>query len=474
MKRKCLFSGILILSVCLILIPWTKAYGAPINEIQDTISEYQNKSGVKNVSVVVYENGNVNYYGNTDAKSLFQIGSMTKSFTGLGILKLVNEGKTSLEDDISDLLDGFTAYYQGSMARITVGDLLRHTSGFTNSEREYPSANLEMSLMEWVDSVSGSDLKLEPGTSYSYANANYNLLGAIIERVSGKSYKEYMEAEILIPLQLEDICVGVPSEDVSICEGTRLGYGMAFDYAIDIHEGSIPAGYFYANSEDMCRYLLIQLGDAQIPKAYQELIDISHEYLLEDDTPGTYFAGWEYYGDGVVGHSGGTANYSSRMIFSKEKDIAVCVLANMNAAASTDRLCDDLYAILCNQETRGFVIDIWRIFDFIFTGISFTGIALLIIAVFFIKKRKLLLLCDITVFILFICQMTVIPLVFQSDWKNIAMVWAPWSVLGGLMIEVIDIMALSVMAVVRGKNEDYRKKNRKPAIDSNCRISGVG
>ena len=221
---------------------------------------------------------------------------------------------------------------------------------------------LTMSLMEWVASISGSDLMFEPGSTYSYANTNYNLLGAIIEKVSGESYKEYMETEILIPLQLEHVSVGTPSGDMTVCEGTRLGYGVAFDYAMDIGEGRIPAGYFYASIEDMCQYLMIQLGDAQIPKAYAELIDLCQKYLLEGKEPGTSFAGWEYFGDGIIGHSGGTANYSSRMIFSKEKDIAVCVLANMNAVASTDRLCDDIYAITCNQEVSGFTFDIWRIF----------------------------------------------------------------------------------------------------------------
>lgn len=474
MKRKLLFSCIFIISLFPILSPWVKARAVPANAIQAAISEYQKKSGVKNVSVAVYDRGEITYYGNTDARSLFQIGSMTKSFTGLGILKLVNEGKISLDADISNLLGGFTAYYQGRKVRITVEDLLRHTSGFTNSERDYPSAKPEMTLTEWVDSFSGRELQFEPGTHYAYANANYNLLGSIIERVSGKSYKEYMETGILRPLQLNDVWVGVPSSEATICEGTRLGYGMAFDYTTAISEGRIPAGYFYASCEDMCRYLMIQLGDVQIPETYAELIDLCHEYLFEEDTPGAYFAGWEYFGHGMIGHSGGTANYSSRMIFSKEKHMAVCVLANMNAAASTDRLCDDISAILANQERQGFVLDVWRIFDIVFTGISLAGIALLISAVVFMKKRKMLLLCSAIVLILFIFQIIFIPLVFRSGWKDIALVWAPWSVLGGLIIEVIDIIALSIMAIIRGKNESNIKKSRKPAVDSDCGISGVG
>jgi len=458
---RCNFIFFVFAIVFLVSNTWNKAYATPMNEIQNYIEEFQKKSGVKNLSVVVYNNGNINYYGNTNTKCLYQIGSMTKSFTGLGILKLINEGKLSLDDDISDLLDNFELYYNGNRARISVEELLRHTSGFTNSERDYPSANPEMSLMEWVDSISKSELKFELGSSYSYANTNYNLLGAIIENVSGKSYKEYMEEEILIPLQLENVFVGTPSKDVMICEGTRLGYGIAFDYEIDVKEGRIPAGYLYADIEDMCRYLMIQLGDAKIPEEYKKLIDSSHEYLLYGENPASYFAGWEYFGSGIIGHSGGTPNYSSRMIFSKEKDIAVCVLANMNAAASIDRLCDDIFAITTGQEKQGFAFDIWRIFDIIFSGISIVGIALLIIAILFIKKTKLLLFFDLTVLILFICQIIIIPLLFQSGWKDIALVWAPWSVLVGLIIQLIDIIVLSIMAIIRRKNQENIKKARK-------------
>jgi len=456
MKQKIFLSWCYIVSFIFIMLFSfnfkNKAYAAPKDEIQTYIEEFQKKSGVKNVNAVVYHNGNVKYYGNTDTKSLYQLGSMSKSFTGLGILKLVNEGKLSLNDDISDLLGDFVLYYDGNRARVSVEELLRHTSGFTNSEREYPSARAGMSLMEWVASISGSELKFKPGSNYSYANTNYNLLGAIIESVSGKSYKEYIEEEILNPLELKNVFVGTPSNGEMICEGTRLGYFMTFNYKIDVVEGRIPAGYLYANIEDMGRYLMIQLKEVQIPEEYGKLIDIYHEYLLNSENQSNYFAGWEYFGDGIIGHSGGTPNYSSRMIFSHEKDIAVCVLANMNAAASIDRLCDGIFAIISGQEKQSFVFDVWKIFDIIFSCITFVGIDLIVIAILFIKKSKLVLILNITVLILFVCQIVVIPMVFQSGWKEIALVWAPWSVLGGLITQFIDIIALSIIANMRRKS----------------------
>lgn len=330
-------------------------------------------------------------------------------------------------------------------------DLLRHSSGFTNSEKDYPAAGYDMSLSEWVASISGSELKYEPGSSYSYANTNYNLLGAIIEKISAKSYEEYMKEEILLPLKLDNISVGIPSAERMICKGSRLGYGRAFEYNIDVAKGRIPAGYIYANIEDMCRYLMIQLGVEEVEEEYKNLIELSYEHLLNNDKQSRYFAGWESFDRQLIGHSGGTANYSSKMVFSKEKGIAVCVLANMNAAASVDRLCDDIYAISIGQEKQGFVSDIWRIFDLIYSWISLAGLILIIVAFLFIKKAGVLLIIDITAFSLLICQMVIIPSIFQSSWKDIALVWAPWSLLGGLIIQIIAVISLSTMTIIRKK-----------------------
>ena len=92
------------------------------------------------MNIVVYDEGKISYYGNTNRDALYQIGSMTKAFTGLGIMKLIQEGKIIPDNKVSDYLFGFAMYYEGKKADILVKDLLSQTSGFTNSERDYPSA----------------------------------------------------------------------------------------------------------------------------------------------------------------------------------------------------------------------------------------------------------------------------------------------------------------------------------------------
>lgn len=175
------------------VLTMTVLFRAPVTPdlgVETMVSEFSSQTGCENVSVVVYDNGDFSYYG--DSEGLYQIGSMTKSFTGLAVQKLINEGTLSGQDTVSDLTPGFKAFYDSSETETKVEDLLKQRSGYTNSETDFPSATEDMTLQEWAESISGKELKSMPGTECSYSNVNYNLLGVIIENVTGISYREYM------------------------------------------------------------------------------------------------------------------------------------------------------------------------------------------------------------------------------------------------------------------------------------------
>lgn len=140
---------------------WAFADGT--DEIPAKLNEFRRSVKCGSVSAVVYREGELSFYGDSDM--LYQIGSMTKAFTGLAAEKLIKEGAISESDEVSELLKGFTAYYEGSPAAVTVGQLLAQTSGYTNSEKDYPSAAEGMSLSERTASISGKDLSAPPGRS---------------------------------------------------------------------------------------------------------------------------------------------------------------------------------------------------------------------------------------------------------------------------------------------------------------------
>ena len=423
-------------------------FNAPVKTgsgVDGLINGFTAKTKCDHVSVVIYDKGEFTYYG--DREGLYQIGSMTKSFTGLAVQKLINEGSLSRDDKLSELIPGFKAYFDSTEVMITVDDLLKQRSGFTNSETDYPSAAEGMSLQEWAESISGKELKSKPGTEYSYSNVNYNLLGVIIENKTGKTYREYMEENVLLPFGLNSTSVGVPVETGRIVEGSRLGFRMSFEYEVPVREGSIPAGYFYSDAEDIGKWM----------KAWIENTDPEMNAVLNElEKEGDYYAGWEMFGDGVIGHSGGTPNYSSRIVFSRSKNIGVCVLTNMNVASTTDSLCNSIFAETAGMPVQGLICDVWTVFDIIFTSVSLFGVAVMVI-ILCIKKKGILIALGAVLVFAEVMILILFPMIFGAGIKTIALTWAPWSFLSGLLIVAADALCIVIKLFVVKVNEGRTK-----------------
>ena len=454
--RKAVLGPVIILSIMLCLRNNIRAAGG--NDIENIIKQYQQETKCEQVSVVIFDNGDISYYG--DSESLYQIGSMTKAFTGLAIQKLIDEGLVNEDGVVSDYIEGFEAYYQSAKVDITVRDLLEQKSGYTNIEKDYPSATETMTLTEWADSISCRDLSFMPGTEYAYSNVNYNLLGLIIENVSEISYQDYMEREILIPLGLRNTFAGTP-DDNRIIEGTRLGYRRVFEFPMTVKNACIPAGYFYSNTEDMGRWLGIWTESSDIPENFKEAISKIREQLKAE---GDYYSGWELFADGVMGHSGGTPNYSSRIVFDEKNQIGICVLSNLNVAATTDSLCNSILDIVSGKAPKKLNRDIWTIFDHIFALVTITGLFLFPV-ILVAKKRSVLIAFGVILISLLTLVLTLFPAIFGAGMKEIAFVWAPWSLAGGLLTIAADIVAAAGKLLSGNINADHNKTGKRQTAD---------
>lgn len=421
------------------------------NDISKYIKSFRKGTRCGSVSVAVVTPEEVFVYG--DGDGLYQIGSMTKAFTGLAVLKLISEGRLDIDDNVSDLLPGFEAYYHNAPAEITVEQLLSQTSGYTNLENIYPSAGKDMTLSDWVAGISRSELSSKPGERYAYSNVNYNLLGAIIEEVTGQSFADYMYDEILHPLGLFDTYVGMPGAEERIIAGSRPGYRHAFEYEIPVYEGRIPAGYFYSSVGDMTRWLQIWMGTADVPEEFADLISLTKSRLNEE---GDYFSGWELFENDVYGHSGGTPNYSSRIVFSEKEMTGVCVLTDMNVAASTDSLCNSVYAIAAGDTPSGLATDVWTVFDMVFTALSALGILMLSVIIFG-KRKGIVIVLGSASLVLLLSVCITMPLIFGAGLREIAFTWAPLSFSGGLGILAVNVPVSLFRSVKLLKNENRKK-----------------
>jgi CubicO group peptidase (beta-lactamase class C family) len=182
----------------------------------DELMKVYNSYGQFNGAVLVAENGKVIFkkgYGMANMEwnipvepdTKFRLGSITKQFTSMLILQLVQEGKIKLEGKLTDYLPD---YRKDTGDRITIHQLLNHTSGIP-SYTGLPNFFQELSrnpygVSDFVKKFASGDLEFEPGTKMSYNNSGYFLLGAIVERVTGKPYEQVLKERILDPLGMRN------------------------------------------------------------------------------------------------------------------------------------------------------------------------------------------------------------------------------------------------------------------------------
>jgi CubicO group peptidase (beta-lactamase class C family) len=211
MQRSRLYLLFLLLGISLSFWIHTSFAQSKAQKIDDLITLY-NDYRQFNGSVLVAENGKVilkKGYGLANIEwnipnqpdTRFRLGSITKQFTSMLIMQLVQQGKIRLDGKISDYLP----YYPKKTGdRITIHHLLTHTSGIPNYT-SFPSFRAELERKPYTPEVftrvfADSALEFEPGTKWAYSNSGYFVLGAVIEKVTGKPYEQVLRENILAPL----------------------------------------------------------------------------------------------------------------------------------------------------------------------------------------------------------------------------------------------------------------------------------
>jgi CubicO group peptidase (beta-lactamase class C family) len=190
--------------------------------VDSVIQQAMEKKSITGLSLAVVRNGrlfmakgygfaNLEWQAPAAPDTVYQIQSMTKSFTASGIMLLVEEGKLHVEDKVSAYLEGTPESWKD----ITLRHLLTHTSGIKDFINE-PTANLRLDVTdeEVFKATAPRPLNFQPGERYSYSNTNYQLLAMIIHKVTGKSYGDFLRERIFEPLEMKNSRVNQLSEVV--------------------------------------------------------------------------------------------------------------------------------------------------------------------------------------------------------------------------------------------------------------------
>ncbi len=282
--------------------------------------------------------------------TVFAIGSDTKQFTAAAILQLRDQGKLSLDDEITKWLPDFDT--RGN--KVTLRHLLGHTSGVTDLV-EMPELRA-MKLMrnptitrdDIYKVISRYPFMFPTGTMQLYSNSNFWLLGLVVERASGMTYEDYVEKKIFEPLGMTRSMYCNNSENVprrAYGHGLRNGI-KPFVHVIPIlHTATYAAGAICSTAEDLIKWLqALHGGKVLPPKSYAEMITPA---TLNDGTRLRYsmglFVGEDSHGLKFIGHDGGGFGFSSQTRWYPDARMAVVVLTN-SEPDDTTTVADNLAA----------------------------------------------------------------------------------------------------------------------------------
>jgi len=322
------------------------------NRINSLIGNIMRRSNVPGISIAIVNGDQTEFlshgYSCTDhgilvtQHTLFELGSLSKAFTGLAILLLEDEGKISIDDPITNYIPWLTFYYQGlnKQVDLTISNFLFHTSGIPfRSIGNIPQSVLDTAIEETVKTLIGMNLDFFPGTRFQYATINYNVLGYVIEIVSGQSYEEFIQERIIEPLGLHNTYLFHSDAQATglMSQGYKMTFFRATAFNAPIYRGSTPAGYIISNAIDMARWMQIQLGLIKVSDQFTRIIERSHIRDITVPSLGSYnyASGWYVHIRGYdIQHSGRNPNYSSMLIIQPNNGLGISVLANMNANAA--------------------------------------------------------------------------------------------------------------------------------------------
>lgn len=359
--------------VFLLAVQVNSVAGKGSDDLNKTISaevkKIMDNGEIPGLSLVVINGEKQTYiYGFGDAdlekknkvkpQTLFELCSCSKSFTALAILQLAEKGSVNLNDPVSSYFPWFNVRFKDRKYDITINQLLHHTSGIPwNTFSRIPQGNRKNALEETTRLIVGIELENIPGEHILYCNTNYDIIGAVIERVSSMSFEDYMLENIFKPLGLSNTSIGQKRDDPNMATGYKLGFFSPRRFISPLYRGNSPSAYVITNAVDMERFLKIQLG--LIDTDLRELIEASHKIdptLSKDNSSSQLYAkGWmvvkeEDNEDGLeLLASGSNPNYTAYIALRPEDKVAVAVLANSNSS-DTSNLGKNLFNLLLERE----------------------------------------------------------------------------------------------------------------------------
>ena len=311
---------------------------APEGAIEDYIAQEMPAAGVPGLTYAVVDNGEITTVGaqgvlrignqqEVTPNTAFLSGSISKSFTALAVMQLVEAGQANLDTELSHYLDGFSGRPSGA---ITIRQLLSHTSGFStlqgNASRTDTTGEKD-ELARRVGQLEELTPDNEPEQSWEYSNTNYEILGRLIEVVSGQEFQSYVAANILEPVGMQDSFVADGEIHEAMATGHRPWFGSKLPLADNMTDrGTAPQGGIVASAIDLARYMQMMMnGEDDVLRADNK------ELMMRAASEISPFYGLGWFVEsskGTVSHSGASPGFESLATMIPAEKKAVVVLVN--------------------------------------------------------------------------------------------------------------------------------------------------
>ena len=272
----------------------------------------------------------------------FFIASVSKSFTALAVMQLVEAGRIRLDEPAQSYLPDFRVADQAASQRITVRQLLNQVSGMAEvgfSEYQPPQPT---TIAARVDSLQTARLVAEPGTEYHYFSPNYAVLARLVEVVSGEPFNVYLQEHIFAPLDMGNTFGAITADEaMQQAQALAPGHITVFGASVPVQEltGYVAGSGVISTAEDLGHYLVMQNSEGRFGAeslAAPESIKLMHTPPPGIESP--YAMGWlaeEYDGVRTIEHNGILSAYYAEVVLLPETQQGIALLYNTDSLPAT-------------------------------------------------------------------------------------------------------------------------------------------
>ncbi|MEO6589009.1 MAG: serine hydrolase domain-containing protein [Pyrinomonadaceae bacterium] len=323
---------------CAFVFLFALAVSAKADAMDEYVRAQMRERHVPGAAIAVIKNGKIvksEGYGLANVElnvpatkeTVFEIGSVSKQITAAAIMLLVEEGKINLDEKISKYLPSAPETWKN----VTVRNLLTHTSGI-KSYTGLSGFELTKRLKrdEFVKAIGAYPLEFEPGERYIYSNSGYNLLGFIVESVSGESYWDFLQKRIFKPLGMNKTANRDPQFIVpNRADGYEWENGKLVGRDYDLTD-VFSAGAIVSTVTDLAKWDAALRGETFLKKESKE--KIWTPVVFNNGKPYTYGFGWnvtEFRGHKLFSHGGQTAGFAANISRYVDDNFTVIVLTNL-------------------------------------------------------------------------------------------------------------------------------------------------